>query len=141
MIAILGEYDALPGLSQEAGIAEPRPAEPGGNGHGCGHNLLGAASLLAAAAVKDWFAETRTKGRVRYYGCPSEDGGAAQGLMVRDGAFDDVTIAISWHPAAFSGVKEPGRSPIRGSTSASRAVPHTPLPRRISGAARWTRSN
>ncbi|HEX4261642.1 MAG TPA: M20 family metallopeptidase [Acetobacteraceae bacterium] len=107
VIAILGEYDALPGLSQEAGVAEPRPVEPGGHGHGCGHNLLGSASLLAATAVKDWLAETGTKARVRYYGCPAEEGGAAKGFMVRAGAFDDVDIAISWHPAALSGVNEP----------------------------------
>ncbi|MBB5695593.1 M20 family metallopeptidase [Muricoccus pecuniae] len=107
VIAILGEYDALPGLSQEAGIAEPKPVEgQGGNGHGCGHNLLGAASLLAAAAVKDWLAENGIPGRVRYYGCPAEEGGAAKGFMARDGVFDDVDIAISWHPASFSGVNE-----------------------------------
>ena len=75
VIAILGEYDALPGLSQVAGIAEPRPVVPGGNGHGCGHNLLGAAALLAACAVRDWLAETGLPGRVRYYGCPAEEGG------------------------------------------------------------------
>ena len=108
VIAILGEYDALPGLSQEAGIAEPKPVEgQNGVGHGCGHNLLGSASMLAAAAVKDWLAEKGVKGRVRYYGCPAEEGGAAKGFMVRDGAFRDVDIAISWHPASFSGVNEP----------------------------------
>ena len=104
VIAILGEYDALPGLSQEAGIAEPRAVEPGGHGHGCGHNMLGAASLLAAAALKDWLAENKLPGRVRYYGCPAEEGGSAKGFMVRDGAFDDVDVAICWHPAHFSGV-------------------------------------
>ncbi|MDQ1078449.1 M20 family metallopeptidase [Pseudoroseomonas cervicalis] len=107
VIAILGEYDALPGLSQEAGVAEHRPIEAGGHGHGCGHNLLGAASLLAATAVKDWLAEQGIKGRVRYYGCPAEEGGSAKGFMVRDGVFDDVDIAICWHPAAFSGVNKP----------------------------------
>jgi aminobenzoyl-glutamate utilization protein B len=107
VIAILGEYDALPGLSQEAGIAEPRPVEGNGNGHACGHNLLGSASLLAATAVKDYLAAHGIKGRVRYYGCPAEEGGAAKGFMVRAGAFKDVDIAISWHPASFSGVNEP----------------------------------
>src|SRR6516165_7799555 len=101
VIAILGEYDALPGLSQEAGIAEPRPLENGGNGHGCGHNLLGAGAMLAAVAVKDWLAKNGLKGRVRYYGCPAEEGGAAKTFMVREGAFDDVDAAISWHPASF----------------------------------------
>ncbi len=108
VIAILGEYDALPGLSQQAGIAEHRPVEgDGGVGHGCGHNLLGAAAMLAAAAVKDWLAAQGVKGRVRYYGCPAEEGGAAKGFMVRAGAFKDVDIAISWHPASLSGVNKP----------------------------------
>ena len=107
VIAILGEYDALPGLSQEAGVAEPSPVEAGGSGHGCGHNLLGAASMLAAAAVKDWLAENGVPGRVRYYGCPAEEGGAAKGFMARAGLFEDVDVAICWHPAAFMGVNEP----------------------------------
>ena len=104
VIAILGEYDALPGLSQEAGVAEPKPRPGDGMGHGCGHNLLGSASLMAASAVKDWLKENSIKGRVRYYGCPAEEGGAAKSFMVRAGCFKDVDIAISWHPAAFSGV-------------------------------------
>jgi aminobenzoyl-glutamate utilization protein B len=101
VIAILGEYDALPGLSQEAGVAEPRPVEIGGHGHGCGHNLLGAGAMLAAVAVKDWLARSGLPGRVRYYGCPAEEGGAAKTFMVREGAFDDVDVAISWHPSSF----------------------------------------
>lgn len=107
VIAILGEYDALPGLSQVAGIAEPREVTPGGNGHGCGHNLLGSAALLAACALKDWLAETGTPGRVRYYGCPAEEGGAAKTFMVRDGAFDDVDAAVTWHPYDLTRVDDP----------------------------------
>ena len=106
VIAILGEYDALPGLSQEAGVAEPRPVEPGGAGHGCGHNLLGAAALLAASALKDWLAEAGIEARVRYYGCPAEEGGAAKAFMVRDGLFADVDAAITWHPASWTGVDD-----------------------------------
>src|SRR5262249_50772001 len=101
VIALLGEYDARPGLSHPAGDAHHHPVEPGGNGHGCGHNLLGAGSLLAATAVKDYLAARGLKGRVRYYGCPAEEGGSAKGFMVRAGLFADVDIAISWHPAAF----------------------------------------
>ena len=101
VIAFLGEYDALPGLSQEAGVAEHRPIEVGGHGHGCGHNLLGSAALLAATAVKDWLATNKVPGRVRYYGCPAEEGGAAKTFMVRSGAFDDADIAITWHPNSF----------------------------------------
>ena len=106
VIAILGEYDALPGLSQEAGVAEKRPLPGDGSGHGCGHNLLGAAAMLAASAVKDWLAANNLPGRVRYYGCPAEEGGAAKGFMVRDGAFKDVDIALTWHPAAWTAVDD-----------------------------------
>ncbi len=106
VIAILGEYDALPGLSQEAGVAEKRPLPGDGSGHGCGHNLLGSAAMLAAAAVKDYLAANNLPGRVRYYGCPAEEGGAAKGFMVRDGAFKDVDIALTWHPAAFTAVDD-----------------------------------
>jgi len=106
VIAILGEYDALPGLSQVAGIAEQRELEASGNGHGCGHNLLGSAALLAAAAVKDYLAAQGIKGRVRYYGCPAEEGGAAKTFMVRAGQFQDVDIAITWHPGAMNRVDD-----------------------------------
>ena len=131
VIAILGEYDALPGLSQVTGIAEPKPLEAGGHGHGCGHNMLGSAALLAATAVKDLLAEHGIKGRVRYYGCPAEEGGAAKGFMVREGCFDDVDIAISWHPAAFNRVDD-ARSlantridyAFKGRSSHAAAAPH-----------------
>ncbi len=104
VIAFLGEYDALAGLSQQADLAEPRPLQEGGNGHGCGHNMLGAAAMLAAIAVKEWLAQTGTPGRVRYIGCPAEEGGSAKTFMVRDGVFDDVDIAITWHPGAIAQV-------------------------------------
>jgi aminobenzoyl-glutamate utilization protein B len=104
VIAILGEFDALPYLSQEPGAAEPKPLEEGGNGHGCGHNLLGSAALLAATAVKDWLEESGVQARVRYYGCPAEEGGAAKAFMVREGLFKDADLAISWHPATFTAV-------------------------------------
>ncbi|QCI65691.1 M20 family metallopeptidase [Phreatobacter stygius] len=107
VIAFLGEYDALPGLSQEAGVAEHRPVEAGGHGHGCGHNLLGSAALLAATATKNWLAENKIPGRVRYYGCPAEEGGAAKAFMVRAGAFADADVAISWHPSSFWEVTPP----------------------------------
>jgi aminobenzoyl-glutamate utilization protein B len=106
VIAILGEYDALPGLSQEAGVAEHRPVEANGNGHGCGHNLLGAGAMLAATAVKDWLAATGIKARVRYYGCPAEEGGAGKTFMVKAGAFDDVDLAFCWHPECFAEVTQ-----------------------------------
>jgi aminobenzoyl-glutamate utilization protein B len=104
VIAILGEYDALPGLSQAAGVAEQQPLPGAGFGHGCGHNMLGSASMLAATAVKDYLEANGIKGRVRYYGCPAEEGGAAKGFMARAGVFSDVDVAISWHPSSFTGV-------------------------------------
>lgn len=104
VIAFLGEYDALAGLSQQADVFEQIPVLSGGNGHGCGHNLLGSAAMLAAVAVKTWLEQTGTPGRVRYYGCPAEEGGAAKTFMVRSGAFDDVDIAITWHPDSIPGV-------------------------------------
>ena len=107
VIAILGEFDALPGLSQEAGITEHKPIENSGNGHGCGHNLLGTASLLAATAIKDWLEKNNIKARVRYYGCPAEEGGAAKTYMARDGWFNNVDTAICWHPATFNSVNKP----------------------------------
>lgn len=107
VIAFMGEYDALPGLSQEAGVASHSEVESGGHGHGCGHNLLGSAALLAAIAMKEWLAENKIAGRVRYYGCPAEEGGAAKAFMVRAGAFDDADVAISWHPSSFWEVAPP----------------------------------
>jgi len=100
IIAILGEYDALPGLSQAAGVAYPSPLPGNGQGHGCGHNLLGSAAMLAATALKEWLAETGIPGRVRYYGCPAEEGGAAKSFMARAGAFDGIDVAITWHPSS-----------------------------------------
>lgn len=107
VIAFLGEYDALPGLSQEAGSLVHRPLTPDGPGHGCGHNLLGSGAMLAASAMKAYLAANKLPGRVRYYGCPAEEGGAGKTFMVRAGCFDDVDVAICWHPAAFPGVIEP----------------------------------
>lgn len=107
VIAFLGEYDALPGLSQAAGVAHYSPLPGNGNGHGCGHNLLGSGAMLAATALKAWLEETGTPGRVRYYGCPAEEGGAAKSFMAREGAFDGVDIAITWHPNAHHEVAKP----------------------------------
>ncbi|MBP0617715.1 M20 family metallopeptidase [Jiella mangrovi] len=106
VIAFLGEYDALPGLSQEANVAEFRPLPGNGQGHGCGHNMLGSAALLAATAFKNYLKETGQPGTVRYYGCPAEEGGAAKAFMVRAGIFDDVDAAITWHPASLTRVDE-----------------------------------
>lgn len=99
VIAILGEYDALAGLDQQAGVAEPRPrGAEAGPGHGCGHNLLGSGSLLAAIVLADQLRERGLPGRVRYYGCPAEEAAAGKSFMVRAGVFDDVDVELSWHP-------------------------------------------
>lgn len=101
VIAILGEYDALPGLSQ---VDEPRrsPRVAGAPGHGCGHNLLGAASALAAVAVKEAMEASGLKGTVRFYGTPAEEGGGGKIFMLRAGLFKDVDTVLAWHPADFN---------------------------------------
>lgn len=102
VIAILGEYDALPGLSQQT-VTEEKAIEEGGHGHGCGHNLLGTGALAAAMAVKEKIAAGELKGSVRYYGCPAEENGSGKAFMVRAGLFDDVDLALTWHPGMFNG--------------------------------------
>lgn len=102
VIAILGEYDALANLSQEADSLERKPIKEGAPGHGCGHNLLGAASMSAVHAVKLYMEKHGIKGTIRYYGCPAEEGGSAKAFMVRDGYFKDCDIELSWHPAQFN---------------------------------------
>jgi aminobenzoyl-glutamate utilization protein B len=97
VIAILGEFDALPGLSQDT-VPEQRPLVVGAPGHGCGHHLFGAASAAAAIAVKEWMQANRVPGTLRFYGTPAEEGGSGKVYMVRDGLFDDVDAVIAWHP-------------------------------------------
>ena len=98
VIGILGEFDALSGLSQEAGVAEKKPLAAGGCGHGCGHNLLGAGSLGAAIAIKEQIKAGNLSGTVVFYGCPGEEGCAGKTFMARDGMFRDLDAALSWHP-------------------------------------------
>ncbi|RKK01371.1 amidohydrolase [Pseudoroseomonas wenyumeiae] len=104
VLGFLGEFDALAGLSQEAGVTEPRPVKPGATGHGCGHNLLGAGAMLAAVAARDALAEQGLPGTVRYYGCPGEEGGSGKTFMARAGVFNDIDAAVSWHPGVVSAV-------------------------------------
>ena len=98
VIGILGEYDALSGLSQVAGVAEKMPLEEGGCGQGCGHNLLGAGALGAAIAIKEAIASGALKGTVIFFGCPGEEGCAGKTFMAREGIFADLDAAITWHP-------------------------------------------
>lgn len=97
VIGILGEYDALPGLSQEA-VPELKPIVGQRGGHGCGHNLFGTASAAAGIEVKNWLKSTGQKGTVKIYGCPAEEGGAGKVYMVREGLFNDVDVVLHWHP-------------------------------------------
>lgn len=97
-LGILGEFDALPDLSQVSGATEHQPTTKGAPGHGCGHNLLGAGSALAAVALKDALAAEGIAGTVRYYGCPAEESGSGKTFMARAGLFDDLDAAFCWHP-------------------------------------------
>jgi aminobenzoyl-glutamate utilization protein B len=103
IIAILGEYDALPGLSQEA-VPYENPRHPGGNGHGCGHNLLGVAGIAAALSIREAIGNGEINGTLRYYGCPAEENGSGKTFMVRAGAFSDVDLSLCWHPDVYNGI-------------------------------------
>ncbi|WP_414900516.1 amidohydrolase [Sphingomonas flavalba] len=97
VIAILAEFDALPGLAQTADpVATPIAGQAAG--HGCGHNVFGAASITAAMAVKDWMIRNKVAGELRVYGTPAEEGGSGKVYMVRSGLFDDVAATLHWHP-------------------------------------------
>ena len=99
VVGFLAEYDALPELSQVGGCTERKPVcGENPDGHGCGHNMLGAASLSAALGLKRYLEETKKSGTVVYFGCPGEEGGSGKGFMARDGVFDELDFAISWHP-------------------------------------------
>lgn len=104
VIGILGEYDALSGLSQKALSCTKEAIREGEGGHGCGHNLLGVGALAAAAAVKKYLEENHLGGTIRFYGCPGEEGGSGKSFMVRQGVFDDVDIALTWHPMTHNAV-------------------------------------
>ena len=98
VIGILAEYDALTGLSQIAGSETRKELVADGNGHGCGHNLLGAGAFAAALGVKAFLEATKTPGTVVLYGCPGEEGGAAKAFMARDGLWYGLDAALTWHP-------------------------------------------
>ena len=99
VIGILGEFDALPGISQKA-VPTKQALEPGGAGHGCGHNLFGTASLGAAIAVKEMIQKGRIKGTIKFFGTPSEEKYFGKIWMVEAGLWDDVDVNLSWHPKA-----------------------------------------
>lgn len=99
VIAILGEFDALPGVSQDA-VPEKQAVEGRPAGHACGHHLFGTASSAAAIAVKNWLIANKKQGTIRFYGTPAEEGGSGKVYMVREGLFNDVDAVLHWHPGA-----------------------------------------
>ncbi len=104
VLGVLGEFDALSGLGQEAGALEKKPNGMNA-GHGCGHNLLGVGSLAAALAVKRYLEESRAEGTIIYYGCPGEEGGSGKAFMARDHVFDELDAAVCWHPGFVNKVR------------------------------------
>ncbi|HVP90531.1 MAG TPA: amidohydrolase [Terriglobales bacterium] len=110
-IGILGEYDALPGLSQKAQPSR-EAIQPGAPGHGCGHNLLGTAALSAALAVKDLMAAGKLKGTVRFYGTPAEESVGGKVYMARAGLFKDLDVCLNWHPGEKTQVAVDGSQAI-----------------------------
>jgi aminobenzoyl-glutamate utilization protein B len=98
VIVLMGEFDALPGLSQKD-VPTLTPVQAGAPGHGCGHNLLGSASALAAVAIKEEMQAKGLKGTLRYYGTPAEEGGGGKIYMIHAGLFKDVDAVLAWHPA------------------------------------------
>jgi aminobenzoyl-glutamate utilization protein B len=97
IIGILGEYDALPGISQKAQPTQEALAA-GAPGHGCGHNLFGAASLGASVAIKNLIAAGKLKGTIRFYGTPAEEAIGGKVYMAREGLFKDLDVCLAWHP-------------------------------------------
>ena len=105
VIGILAEYDALSGLSQKGGSLVREELTPGGTGHGCGHNLLGAGAFAAALGVKAYLEQTKQPGTVILYGCPGEEGGASKSFMARDGVWKGLDAALTWHPEDVNEVR------------------------------------
>jgi len=104
IIGVLAEFDALPGLSQA--VVGHQESLGGDAGHGCGHNLFGAASAHAAIAVKAWMQAHNIKGEIRVYGTPAEEGGSAKAFMTRDGLFSDLDVALHWHPGSSNSASQ-----------------------------------
>ncbi len=104
VIGILAEFDALSGLSQEAHCSVKQPTGPGGNGHGCGHNLFAGGSVGAALAVKTYIKSNNLPGTVKLFGCPGEEGGSGKAFMAREGVFDGLDIALAWHPQSVNAI-------------------------------------
>ncbi|MGD6894479.1 M20 family metallopeptidase [Bacillus infantis] len=103
VIGFLGEFDALSGLGQEPGKSSPEPTGKNA-GHGCGHNLLGTGAFAAACAAKNYLEENNLPGTIKFFGCPGEEGGSGKTFMVREGVFDRVDAALTWHPSPANSI-------------------------------------
>lgn len=130
VIGIVGEFDALPGLSQAA-VPERQPIDPNGPGHGCGHHLFGTASTAAAIAVKEWLAAGNRSGTIKFFGTPAEEGGSGKVYMIRAGLFEDVDAVVAWHPgdrnavsAASSLANISAKVRFRGVSAHASSAPH-----------------
>jgi aminobenzoyl-glutamate utilization protein B len=113
VIGIMGEFDALPGLSQAA-VPDRSPVVSGGAGHGCGHNLLGSGAALAAVALKDYMEQNHVAGTLRYYGTPAEEGGDGKVYMIRAGLFRDTDVVLHWHPSNENLIQNGGMLSLNG---------------------------
>ena len=102
VIGFLAEYDSLANMSQEACKAERSPIEVGGNGHGCGHNAISAASFASAITMKEMIEKEHLEGTVVVFGCPAEEQGCGKSFMARAGVFDGVDVAISPDPKGYN---------------------------------------
>ncbi len=98
VIGILGEFDALPGISQDSAVTKT-PLANKTSGHACGHHLFGTGSVAAGIAIKKLLADGKIKGTIKVFGTPAEEGGSGKVYMVREGLFNDVDIVIHWHPS------------------------------------------
>jgi len=114
VVGILGEYDALAGLSQKASCTDKEPVCDGAPGHGCGHNLLGVGGVAAAAAIKDYLIDGGRDGTVIYFGCPAEEGAGSKQFITRAGYFDNVDFVYTWHPATINEIPSKGSVAIMG---------------------------
>jgi aminobenzoyl-glutamate utilization protein B len=130
VIGIVGEFDALPGLSQAA-VPERKPLVTTGPGHGCGHHLFGTASAAAAIAVKEWLGANKRSGTIRFFGTPAEEGGSGKVYMIRAGLFDDVDAVVAWHPGDRSAVSAgstlanvTAKVRFRGTSAHASSAPH-----------------
>lgn len=114
MVGILGEFDALAILSQEAALPVKKERIPGAPGHGCGHSALGTGALAAAIAIKEYLEEFQKDGTVIYFGCPAEEGAGSKQFMARAGLFDEVDFVYTWHPSWANGVDNSHNNAIMG---------------------------